>query len=179
MSDNNSSATPSALRKKETHNFVLWLFIVAIVMFFAALTSAYLVKSGNSEPLFFSLPKAFFYTTLLLLLSSVSMHLATRSSVRTSLWLGLTMLMGLAFVWGQWQGWTQLVAQHVYLVGHPSGSFIYVISGAHVVHTLAGLLYLGYAMVYPGRGRVKRCATYWHFLSFLWLYLYVFFEINV
>ena len=98
----------------------------------------------------------------------------------------LTFCLGVCFVVGQYIGWQQLVRDQVYLVGHPSGSFIYVISGAHVVHVLAGLVGLvslcvrafRYNIHSESMQNIEICTTYWHFVGILWLYLYVFLLLN-
>ena len=168
--------------------FALWLFIVSIIMFFAALTSAYIVKKSSGDWLEITLPMLFLYTMLLITLSSVSMQMALVYARKNfmnyvKILLIVTLCLGLLFVIGQYTAWQQLVRdQNVYLVGHPSGSFIYVISGAHVVHVLAGLIGLMTLCVQTFIHKVHSksiqnieiCTTYWHFIGILWIYLYVF-----
>ena len=160
-------------------------------MFFAALTSAYLVKRGQSDWIHFDIPSLFGYTAVVALCSSVSMQLSYIYTKRNNIqllkiMLLVTLLQSVAFLSGQYMGWRQLVASEVYLVGHPSGSFIYVISGAHALHVLGGIVFLMVVLVEAFRYRVgsentklvEMCATYWHFVGILWIYLYVFFSIN-
>ena len=176
-------------RKLFSKQFLLWLVLLSITMFFAALTSAYLVKSGDGGFLKFRLPSMFSYTTILVLLSSASMQGAYLCAKRNSLrWLKgllfLTLLLGLGFLWGQLGGWRQLIIKNIYFIGNPGGSFVYVISGTHAIHLLAGILYLLYILYRTWRYQVhsenllglKMCLTYWHFISLLWLYLYIFFS---
>lgn len=168
---------------------LLWLGIASIVMLFAGLTSGYIVRQaeGNWKP--FELPMAFTISTAIILISSLSMHaalIAARKNdyqgVRRSLL--LTLGLGFAFVFTQFLGWNSLVSQGVFFVDKstPSGSFFYVISGLHLAHLAFGLLGLIVTSVMAMRDRyhaenyegLKLCATYWHFLDGLWIYLFVF-----
>ena len=169
-------------------SFLLWLILVSISMFFAALTSAYLVKRGNGDWPLIEIPSLFGYTSLCIACSSISMHMAYLYAKQNSTqWLRImlvvTSILGIFFLIGQYIGWQQLTQAEIYLVGHPSGSFIYVMSGAHAVHTIGGIVSL---LFITGRSfqsqnslsSIKMCTTYWHFLGILWVYLYVFFLIH-
>ena len=59
--------------------FALWISFASIIMMFGALTSAYIVKSAAGSWLEFGMPTQFFISTGLILLSSVSLHLAYKS----------------------------------------------------------------------------------------------------
>jgi cytochrome c oxidase subunit 3 len=94
----------------------------------------------------------------------------------------LTFVLGLLFLVGQFYGWKDLVFEKIYLVGNPSGSFVYVITGLHGLHIISALVYLLIVLVAVQGGKIhsgrlaslEMCATYWHFLGILWLYLFVF-----
>jgi cytochrome c oxidase subunit 3 len=102
----------------------------------------------------------------------------------------ITVILGLGFLVGQWLGWTELVANGIYLVGRESsgvsGSFMYVISGLHGVHVISGVIFLLVVMVNVFKlkihskklSQIEMCTTYWHFLDGLWLYLFVFLLLN-
>ncbi len=173
--------------KIHSSKMVLWIAIVSMIMMFAGLTSAYIVRQAEGNWLVFELPRAFYFSTAFLLVSSLTMHYALRS-IRAGrpqqLLTGLliTLGLGLAFAFTQFLGWSVLVDQGVYFVGNPSGSFMYVITALHLAHLGGGLLYLLYVTVRAIRGRytanrniqVQLCAIYWHFLDILWIYLFVF-----
>ncbi len=171
--------------------FAMWLFMVSVVMVFAALTSAYIVRSGEGNWLEFQMPDGFMRNTGILLLSSITMHWAFISAKKNNLVmlkiaLVITALLGTAFLIGQYIAWGQLVASGVYFVGNPSGSFVYVFTGVHAVHIISALLFvlvtLGYALAYKVHSKnmlkIEMCATYWHFLDAIWLYLFIFILIN-
>ncbi|GAB3267664.1 cytochrome c oxidase subunit 3 [Larkinella harenae] len=167
--------------------FILWLFVVSIVMLFAAMTSAYLVRRAEGNWLEFEMPPIFWYSTVVLVISSVSMHWAYCAAkkddfgvLRTAI--SITFAFGLAFLVMQFLGWKDLVAQNVYFVGNPSGSFLYVFTGLHAFHLFSGLLVLLFALRASFQlkihaknlNQIEICATYWHFLDVLWVYLFGF-----
>lgn len=171
--------------------FALWLFIVTVIMIFAALTSAYMVRQADGNWLIFDLPNLFIITTAIILVSSGTMHWAYLSVKKDNLEsaklaMGITTLLGVAFLIGQYLAWGELVKNNIYLVGNPSGSFVYVISGLHGLHIVGGLVFLIVVLISVFQLkihskkllRVEMCATYWHFLDGLWLYLFVFLLLN-
>ncbi|MEJ1237840.1 cytochrome c oxidase subunit 3 [Chryseolinea sp. T2] len=178
-------------RAMDPKKFGMWLFIVSATMVFAALTSAYLVRQAAGNWLVFDLPSLFGVTTTIIILSSVSMQWAYIAAKRNNLEMTkvaicITALLGGAFFVGQFKAWGALVNQSVYLVGNPAGSFVYVLSGLHMLHIVGGVVYLMIVLVATFRYKVhsrrlaqmELCATYWHFLGALWLYLYVFLLLN-
>ncbi|MFN8353301.1 MAG: cytochrome c oxidase subunit 3 [Spirosomataceae bacterium] len=171
--------------------FLLWLFIVSITMMFAAFTSAYLVRKAEGNWLEFQLPVIFWYSSAVLLASSLAMHVAYTAAKKDNFKLlriaiSITFALGLVFLWMQWLGWKELVALNVYFVGNPSGSFVYVLSGMHGLHIISGLVVLAFAFVAAFRlkihakslSQIQICAYYWHFLDILWIYLFAFLLYN-
>ena len=171
--------------------FALWLFIVTVIMIFAALTSAYIVRQAEGNWLIFELPNLFLVTTGIILASSGTMHWAYLSVRKDNLEsakvaIAITTILGLSFLAGQYMAWGELVKNNIYLVGNPSGSFVYVISGLHGLHIIGGVVFLMIVLVSIFRLkihsknllRIEMCATYWHFLGGLWLYLFVFLLLN-
>lgn len=171
--------------------FLLWLGIVSIIMMFAAFTSAYLVRRAEGNWLEFSIPKIFTYSTIVLILSSISMHFSYWAAKKDQFLLlrsaiSITFVLGIVFLLMQWFGWKELVKNNVFLVGNPSGSFFYVLSGLHGLHIVSALIVLIFALVSAFKfnihakklNQMEMCVTYWHFLDLLWLYLFVFLLYN-
>jgi cytochrome c oxidase subunit III len=171
--------------------FALWLFMVTVVMLFAAWTSAYIVRQAEGNWLEYDLPEIFWYTSGLVVLSSVFLHWAYYSAKKdniANLRIGLigTVILGLAFLVGQWYSWVALVDRDVFFVGNPAGSFLYVITGMHALHLISGLLFLIIVLISSFRLKVhskaintlEMATTYWHFLGGLWLYLFMFLLLN-
>jgi cytochrome c oxidase subunit III len=171
--------------------FLLWLAIVSIIMMFAAFTSAYLVRRAEGNWLEFSIPSIFTYSTIVLLMSSISMHLAYWASKKDQFLLlrsaiSITFVLGIIFLVMQVYGWGELTRNNVFLVGNPSGSFFYVISGLHGLHIISALIVLIFALLAAFKteihakklNQIEMCVTYWHFLDLLWLYLFVFLLYN-
>ncbi|GAB2783152.1 hypothetical protein GCM10027275_28800 [Rhabdobacter roseus] len=178
---------PEETLSMDPKKFILWLFIVSIVMLFASQTSAYLVRRAEGNWLEYQIPVIFSYSTVVLFLSSLFMQWAYYSAKKDNfanlkIAISITFVLGMAFLWMQFQGWKELVAMKVYFVGNPSGSFFYVFTGLHGFHLISGLLVLLYALVAAFRMKVHAkslrqmeiCTTYWHFLDVLWLYLFFF-----
>lgn len=167
--------------------FILWLFVVSIVMLFASMTSAYLVRRAEGNWLEYTIPSVFTYSTVVLILSSITMHWAYLSAkkdrfISLRIAISITFALGMAFLVMQFEGWKDLVSQNVYFVGNPAGSFMYVFTGLHAIHLISGLIVLVFALKSAFQMQVHAksleqmqiSATYWHFLDVLWLYLFVF-----
>lgn len=177
-------------RSMNPKKFALWLFIVSVCMLFGAWTSAYLVKRAEPGWSSFELPSQFWFNTGLIILSSVTMVWAHRSAKRdefekTKLALGLTIVLGVAFLVGQLLAYDKLIEMNYYFAGsgsNSSGSFVYVLTGFHGLHIISGIIVLIVALVATFKFKVhsrnmlrmELCSTYWHFLGALWLYLFVF-----
>ncbi|HSI78644.1 MAG TPA: cytochrome c oxidase subunit 3 [Lunatimonas sp.] len=179
---------PLAMHPKK---FALWLFIVSVVMIFASMTSAYIVRMSEGNWLEFDLPDIFWYTSIVIILSSISLHWAYLSARKDSLdqlriALLVTAILGVSFLVGQWYSWVALVDQDVYFVGNPAGSFLYVFTGLHAIHLISGVIFLIIVLISSLRFKIhsqnmaqmEMCTTYWHFLGGLWLYLFMFLLLN-
>ncbi len=179
-------------RRNKIHpkKFALWTACASILMMFAALTSAYIVRKAAGNWLEFRLPDIFLLNTVVILLSSATLHTSYRAFKKGNerLYknlLAVTAILGLSFLVLQYQGWLALQAIGVELTTNPSGSFIYVISGIHAAHILGGVAALIIALIHayslkykvtPARKlRFELTLTYWHFVDFLWVYLLLFF----
>ena len=179
---------PLAMHPKK---FAMWLLIASVAMLFAALTSAYIVRQAEGNWLYFELPAMLYWTTGIILLSSVALqlgyHYAKRDQIENlKLMVAITAALGLLFLAGQVLAWKDLVAHSVYFVGNPSGSFLYVLTGLHGLHIVSALVYLSIVLVAAYRLKInaknlvqlEMCVTYWHFLGGLWLYLFIFLILN-
>ena len=167
--------------------FALWLFIASVVMLFASLTSAYIVREAEGNWVYFELPKLFYVTSVIVILSSITMQLSYISAKKDNLgqvklWVVLTVILGVSFLVGQVLAWRELVLNSIYFVGNPSGSFLYVLTGLHGFHLVSGVIFLLVVLNATFKSNVhskklpmiEMCLTYWHFLGVLWLYLFVF-----
>jgi len=177
------------LKKNKTSKQLLWIGIVSIVMFFAGLTSAYIVRKAEGGWLEFEMPVWFTISTVAIVASSALLLFAAQNAragrSATNLLLG-TLAIGVFFTYSQVQGWDDLVAQGVYLTGegsNASGSFIYALTLMHLLHLIGGLIALGITTVKSKQGKytkdnylgIQLTSIYWHFLGILWLYLFLFF----
>jgi cytochrome c oxidase subunit 3 len=178
--------------KVHPRKFSLWLLLLGILMLFAGLTSAYIVRKGDGNWFNFELPTVFLYSTIIVLFSSLTMLYAHRSAKKDELTgvkigLLLTILLGIAFTISQYYGWKAMQGEGLYFVNPKYGdkvsaSFLIVIAGVHLVHILAGIIFLLTVLFKAFMHQVHKkntllidmCNTYWHFVGLLWVYLYLF-----
>lgn len=176
--------------KRKTAKPLLWIGIVSIVMLFAGLTSAYVVRADNGNWLLFQLPDIALLSTAIIITSSLTLYVGQRAIKKdntrlTAVSLLVTLILGLAFFYTQMEAWKQLTAQGIYFVGkysNAAGSFLYLIAAVHLAHMVGGLIALSVSFTkallkkyssadYLG---IELTAIYWHFLDLLWVYLFLF-----
>ena len=173
--------------KIHPHKFTLWVGIGSILMMFAGLTSAYIVKRNQAGWVTFNLPVAFWYSTAVIILSSLSLFMASRAfreraMSRYRLLVAVTLGLGVLFIGLQLIGFKQLWSAGVTLTGNVSYSFLYIIVGIHAVHVLGGVIALIIMSLKAFNSKIKNysmvpvelISTYWHFVDILWIYLLVF-----
>jgi cytochrome c oxidase subunit III len=178
----------------------VWVAIAAISMCFAALISALIVRQGIAPDwVHFAVPRVLYVNTAILLLSSVSLEISRRSFDKrlererkntrerearsfdaAGTWLAISVALGSLFVAGQIIAWRDLVNMGLLLASSPSSSFFYLLTAAHGLHLLGGMIGLSYALyrlrVSTGareKGVLSVAAIYWHFMDGLWVFLFV------
>lgn len=179
-------------QKIHPQKFTLWVAMGSIVMMFAGLTSAYIVKKNQSSWLEFGLPVVFWYSTFVILLSSVTIYLAqqsfkAREMGRYRSLITITAILGLVFIYLQIMGFQNLESRNIALIGSKSNSaasFLLVITGLHMAHVLGGVIAILIIFIRAYTSRVKNysslsidmISTYWHFVDALWIYLFIFYN---
>lgn len=174
-------------QKLHPHKFTLWVAIGSILMMFAGLTSAYIVKRNQANWQTFDLPMAFWFSTVAVILSSATMWLAQtffkeRQMSKYRLLMVVTMVLGFVFIVLQIIGFQQLWDKGITLKGNVSYSFLYVIVGLHALHVIGGVIALIVMslLAFSSKKRnystvpVELMSTYWHFVDVLWIYLLLF-----
>jgi len=170
-----------------TGKILLWIILVSMIMMFAGLTSGYIVRQAEGNWYKFGLPALFYLSTAFIFISSFSMQYAVNAIKKnkfkeTTTALIVTLGLGFAFSFTQFAAWSQLVQEGIFFVGNPSGSFLYVLTGLHLLHLVGGMIYLMMVTAGSIQGKYNRenylplqlCNTYWHFVDGLWIYLFVF-----
>ena len=177
-------------RQARSKKLLLWFAMISMIMVFAGLTSAYVVSKTRADWKPFEMPSAFFASTIVILVSSVSFHLAKKATQKdnrsgATAFLLVTLALGLAFVVLQLQGFYQLSVHRLFPSGPTSlitVSFLYVVAITHLLHLAGGLISL-LVIIYNhfkqkyNSGQtlgIELGAMFWHFLDFLWLYLFLF-----
>lgn len=187
-------SSPEFSRNKiQPQKLALWVAIGSIIMMFGAFTSAYVVRRAAGNWLEFKLPDIFFYNTVVIVLSSFTIHYAYHSFKKGNeklykALLLITFALGIIFIILQYKGWEALNAIGATFTANPSSSFIYVISGLHAAHVLGGIMAivvaLTHAYILPFRPTQRRrqrfelVVQYWHFVDVLWVYLIMFFMVQ-
>ena len=169
---------------------MLWLAIVAMIMLFASLTSAYVVSWGKGGWLQFELPRLFYVSTAIIITSSVTMNwtlLSARKNDFRSVKIAavLTLLLGVAFMVSQCMACAQLVEQKVFFAGkssNVSGSYLYALTGLHLAHLVFAIMAVMVVLIKSAGQKyssenllgIKLCSIFWHFLDALWVFLFLF-----
>ncbi|WP_335965586.1 cytochrome c oxidase subunit 3 [Galbibacter sp. PAP.153] len=180
------------LKNARAKKMMLWFGMISIAMMFAGLTSAYVVSKSRPDWVSeIEIPVAFVISTIAIVISSITFYLSKKAIEKSdrkkaTLLLLTTFVLGLLFVFFQFQGFSQIVDAGYYFTGSESTittSFLYAIVFSHLVHVFAGLLVL-VVVIYnhfkekykPGQTLgLELGAMFWHFLDFLWVYLILFF----
>ncbi|MDX6745640.1 cytochrome c oxidase subunit 3 [Polaribacter sp. PL03] len=177
--------------KRKSAKPMLWVSMISMVMFFAGLTSAYVISMKRDDWVTFDLPDAFFISTFLIIGSSITLMLSQRFLKQGKRQLSLilvviTFILGIAFIWQQYEGFEQLKSLGLYFTGKGSTvstSFIIGITLMHVLHIFAGVVVLFVVIYNHFKYKYKPNdllgfelgAIFWHFVDILWIYLFFFF----
>lgn len=177
------------------------LVLASITSLFVGFSGAYLYNRIQEGAEAIQLPSLFYANTLILISSSVTLTIAKRAyrldnTQRYQLMLAMTLILSILFIVAQLFAWRQLQESNILVNGENMGSYLYVISGLHFTHVIAGIPFLAFflysavkkmkepvsVLVYfsdPDKKRKLDILTiYWHFLDILWVYLVLFFLIN-
>ena len=181
-----------AVAKKKSAKPMLWISMISMVMFFAGLTSAYVISMRRDDWVSFDLPQAFYVSTGLIVASSITLLLSQRFLKRDKrqvslIMLVITLLLGIGFIWQQYVGFNQLKSIGLFFTGPESTvstSFIIGITFIHVLHLLAGVVVLLVVIYNHFKYKYKSDdmlgfelgAIFWHFVDILWIYLFFFFS---
>lgn len=200
IKDTRESTTLEKIEKLHPHKMLLYLAIFGSSLIFAfmliAFTASY-TAPGPEQPVFV-MPKAFIFSTLILLFSSYFVthflklyHNDEMKKLRN--YLGITVVFGFLFTICQYWGWHQLENTGYGLTGMTSGAYLFVISGLHILHLVGGIFFLTYQFICISRVagdpvkslilvtnpyqklKMEMLTTYWHFLDILWVSLFLYF----
>ncbi|MCL7752313.1 cytochrome c oxidase subunit 3 [Polaribacter sp. Z022] len=180
-----------SVAKKKSAKPMLWISMISMVMFFAGLTSAYVISMKRDDWVSFDLPQAFYVSTFFIVASSITLFLSQKFLKNDKRQLSLilllvTFLLGIGFIWQQYVGFNQLKSVGLFFTGPESTvstSFIIGITFMHVLHLLAGVLVLLVVIYNHFKNKYKPNdmlgfelgAIFWHFVDILWIYLFFFF----
>lgn len=170
---------------------MLWFGIISLIMSFMGWTSAFIVSSSRPDWLSdFRLPNAFIISTVVIVVSSITFLLAKKALKNgqhkaTSLWLLVTLVLGIVFIYNQFAGFRQIIDLGYNFTGPTSNvtmSYVYLIALVHILHVVVGLIcllvviYNHFKQKYSATNMLgfELAATFWHFIDILWVYLFLF-----
>ncbi|AMO23015.1 cytochrome c oxidase subunit 3 [Ramlibacter solisilvae] len=184
-----AQAVPAAPARVSGHRpmakVALWVFLGVATSLFALFISAYAMRLSFNDWTPLPQPRLLMLNTAILVGASLAMEWTVRAarrgqprSVRQGLWVSGLFTFG--FLAGQLVVWKQFSDAGFYLTTSAATSFFYLLTAAHGLHVLGGLVAWGLASIRARRvsevGRVRLvvelCATYWHFLLAVWIVLY-------
>ena len=162
----------------------LGVFLAVVGSLFALFISAYSMRMNLVDWRTLPVPALLWFNTGVLVLSSMALqgaHMAARRNDIDGVIVGLCVggASAVTFLIGQLLAWRQLSGAGYFLASNPANSFFYLITAAHGLHLMGGLVALGRATAKVLRGAeasqirlsVDLCTIYWHFLLVVWLVL--------
>lgn len=186
-----SLQTELKIAKRKSAKPMLWVSMISMTMFFAGLTSAYVVSRKREDWVTFDLPTSFYISTILIVLSSITFILSQRFLKRSNLKLSfmlllVTLILGVGFIYYQYDGFNYLRSVGLFFTGPNSTvstSFIIGITFMHVLHLIAGIIVLLVVIYNHFKSKYNATETlgfelgaiFWHFVGILWIYLFFFF----
>ncbi len=197
----NIQRTFSNIEKIHPHKMLLYLAMLGSTLVFIFLIFSYTTsQTGTDDFISFKFPKAFIVSLVLLLFSSFSISKVLPAfladDMKTMKWyLGITLFLGISFTMSQYAGWYELKMSGIYFSGKAAGSYLYLISGLHVLHLAGGLVFLTLMYTQASRAaqeevpvkalimvtnphertRLEMLTTYWHFIDVVWIFLFFYF----
>ncbi|APY11261.1 cytochrome oxidase subunit III [Seonamhaeicola sp. S2-3] len=185
-----TQGTPNE-KKARAKKMMLWFGIISLIMSFMGWTSAFIVSSSRPDWLKdFVLPDAFIISTIIIVISSLTFIMAKKALKQsnrqsTTLWLLITLALGITFIVFQFRGFQQIIDLGYNFTGPTSNvtmSYIYLIAIVHILHVIAGLIcllvviYNHFKQKYDAQNLLgfELAATFWHFIDILWVYLFLF-----
>ncbi len=183
------------------YKIIVYLFVGGITALFLAFSFAYLYSRIQHGTPAIKVPLIFVFNAIILVLSSVVLVRAKSyyrqdKTAKYKHALLFTIVLTFFFLIGQFYGWNELFNQKIPMDHNQGASYLYLISGVHFLHVIAGMpfLVLFYStalrkMVDPvtvllyfsdpeKKLKLELLTFYWHFLDLLWIYLVIFFVVN-
>jgi len=179
----------------KSKKMMLWAGMISMTMTFAGLTSAYVVSSQRPDwNIEFNFPSLFYWSTVVIILSSFTFWVSKKmlrneELQKANIMLFLTLILAVIFIILQLNGFKQIINQGYYFTGPESSistSFIYILVVLHLAHLLSGIIVLVVVLVNSLNRKYSTNKTlgfdlaemFWHFLGFLWLFLFSFLIFN-
>ncbi len=176
----------------DKYKILTWFLLVVVVMTFGGLIAAYIVIATNNVAEWrpSALPKQLWFSTLVIIASSIAYHFAHRATIAekqfaAKKWFLVTTGLAVTFLVSQVLAWFELMQRGLYMRGNPYLAFFYVLTAVHAVHVIGGITALSSVLLrswYPTenplvmnhrKSLAQVVGWYWHFMGALWIVLFV------
>jgi cytochrome c oxidase subunit 3 len=177
---------------RDKSRVIAWFLLLVVLMTFGGLIGAYVVIATNGaiEWTPFSFPYQVWISTFIILTSSITYeffrHAVEERDLKGSRrYLIATTALGGIFIASQLLVWVELINRGFYMRGNPYAGFFYILTAAHAIHVLGGVVALGavlrrswYSAVSEGEysyrlSLAKAVGWYWHLMGGLWVVLFL------
>lgn len=172
-------------RRPDAAKTGLIVFLAVALCLFSLLCAAFFMRMGAYDWRSPPLPSILWFNTAALAAASGALHVAS-SARKTAAWarmryaLSAGAVASLVFLFGQLWAWREMIAGGFYASQNPANAFFFLLTGAHALHLLGGLVALFWAIVQVQRKEAEKalaravelCAIYWHFLLAVWLVVF-------
>lgn len=202
ITDGGAQATLEKIERLHPHKMLLYLAIFGSSLIFLFMLIAFTASNGHpaiqESGIQLSIPKAFIFSTLVLMISSYFVSRFMRAFEQENMkklrnMLGITVVLGFVFTISQYWGWHQLEQAGHGLSGISSGAYLYIISGLHILHLVGAMFFMTHQFIRISsiaadpvktlitvtnpyqKMKLGMLATYWHFMDFLWIGLFLYF----
>lgn len=172
-------------RRPDAAKIGLIVFLAVALCLFSLLCAAFFMRMGSYDWLSPPLPSILWFNTAALVAASGALHVASAAR-KTAAWertryaLSAGAVASLVFLFGQLWAWREMIAGGFYASQNPANAFFFLLTGAHALHLLGGLVALFWAIAQAQRKEAEKafaravelCAIYWHFLLAVWLVVF-------
>ena len=202
ITDTGAQATLERIERLHPHKMLLYLAIFGSSLIFLFMLIAFTATTNHpalqESQIQLVVPKAFIFSTLVLMLSSYFVSRYNRAFEQENMkklrnLLGITVMLGFVFTISQYWGWHQLEQAGYGLSGISSGAYLYIISGLHILHLVGAMFFMTHQFIRISgissdpvkiliavtnpyqKMRLQMLTTYWHFMDLLWVALFLYF----
>jgi heme/copper-type cytochrome/quinol oxidase subunit 3 len=177
------------MKRFDTVKLATAIFVASEAVFFGFLIAAYVyysaaVTHGPDARSSLDPPRTLLFTICLLASSGTlwlaERELAARQPLRFRFWVGATIVLGAAFLFGQGIEYAGLISKSITPERNLFGATFFTLTGFHGFHVLCGLISLAVLLLLavrrdmgaPEIRGVGAISIYWHFVDAVWIVIF-------